>query len=621
MSLRLRLTLTYLLVTLVGLLLLGSGFTTLAARYTAQQRERELAGQADIYARYVAELARTPTELQSLAPNLSVGGILAADVSVRIFDRDGTLLSRTSGLGPFPSRPVLELSTNPVPLPISQSPQRRYVARPIVVDTTPIGIVELSHSTAAEMQVQRELRLLVVQATLIAALVMVFVSLLIAHSITRPIARLTARARALESGDPGDISGFLTTSLPSATHSARSRDELILLANSLDRMARQLQARIAEAESERARLAVVLATISEGVVALDTTGELLFANPAALALLNANAQETVVSRLSTLGLPLHTAVYGEREVQIDRRQLLITLHPVPATAHQGVSEARASSRDPLNEHIRNTAPRVPATVFVLRDITRLKELEQARTRFFRSISHDLRTPLTAIRGMLENLRDTAPVEQQPSLQTIEKEAERLARLVDELLHPSANGALLLTERRLVDMGMLVRELCALQQGRVRRAGLTLTCEAQANLPLVYGDPDRLKQAVLNLLDNALRVSPPGGHISVQVITIRPDPAAEAATVRLSVADNGPGVPPDLRERIWERGVRGVDLVGQRNMEDYGGSGLGLAIVREIVLAHGGWAWVEDNLPRGARFVLDLPGASLAIPGHRPGVVE
>jgi two-component system sensor histidine kinase BaeS len=225
---------------------------------------------------------------------------------------------------------------------------------------------------------------------------------------------------------------------------------------------------------------------------------------------------------------------------------------------------------------------------------RIAELEQARARFYRGVSHELRTPLTAIRAGLENLADGAPSAARPSIAMLEGEAARLSRLVDELLAGgarAADGAFALGARALLDLSALAAEVCALLAGRAERAGVALSA---AGAPLeLRGDRDRVKQALINLVDNALRVTPPGG--AVLVATVR---AGERA--RLAVMDGGPGVPPELRERIWEPGVRGGDDATD------GGAGLGLAIVREIASAHGGTAYLDERYGPGARFVIELP---------------
>lgn len=601
MSLTLRLTLTYLLVTLGGLLLLGVGAVTLAGAYTEQQRERALGSQADLYATYLSEIVASPETLPALAPDLATRATLPTGVQPRIFARNGARLAGDPALGPFPSRAALALISSSLPLPVSQVPGRRYVARSIAGPTGSIGVVELSQSTEDEQVLRHDLLVTVVQAALGAALVMALVSLLVARSIARPIGHLQILAEALANG---------ALDLRANSKLGARRDEIGRLAASLDHMATQLQRRIGESEGERMRLAAVLASISEGVVALDAEGGLLFANPAAERLLDVRdeGQRTederpstdagefeyldsglsILTQLQALDLPLAPPTVLEREVTLGNRQLLIVVTPTSRVLHV-VSEP---------QHI-------PASVWVMRDITRLKALEQARTRFVRSISHELRTPLTAIRGALENLHDDARPDQQAPLATLEDEAARLTRLVDELLRPPTDGALLPTERRPVDLGALARELCALQAGRARRAGVTLHCDVVPAIPLVLGDRDRLKQALLNLLDNALRATPPGGEVLVKVEETQ---ARRQSRVRVVVEDSGPGVAAELRERIWQRGVSGRDF----GLDDTGGAGLGLALVREIVAAYGGRTWVEGREPNGARFLLELPSAS------RPG---
>ncbi|NJN18103.1 MAG: HAMP domain-containing histidine kinase [Oscillochloris sp.] len=222
-------------------------------------------------------------------------------------------------------------------------------------------------------------------------------------------------------------------------------------------------------------------------------------------------------------------------------------------------------------------------------VNRINELEQARNHFYRSISHELRTPLTAIRGTIENLSDQADSDQRPALDRIDAEVARLSRLVDDLLRPPDDGRLQLTNRRRLDLAQLAADLCSLLEGRAVRAGIRLDCRSSGAAEIL-GDRDRLKQALLNLIDNALRVTPPGGKVLVEV-------GAGNNGVQLIVSDSGPGIAPELQAAIWERGTRG---------ENPGSAGLGLAISREIVVAHGGQIILDPTYQLGARFVIRLP---------------
>jgi signal transduction histidine kinase len=223
-------------------------------------------------------------------------------------------------------------------------------------------------------------------------------------------------------------------------------------------------------------------------------------------------------------------------------------------------------------------------------LARIGALEQARAQFYRSISHELRTPLTAIRAGLENLADASDPAERDAIVRLEAETQRLERLVDELLQPPPDGNLALQHVTEVELGGLAHEIADLLGGRARRAGITLQCNAAPGI-VVQGDRDRLKQAVLNLLDNALRVTPPGGAVQITV-------GATAAWARISISDTGPGVAAEAQKMIWERGQRGSNA---------GSAGLGLALVRTIAQAHGGRAELDATYgPPGARFVIALP---------------
>lgn len=222
-------------------------------------------------------------------------------------------------------------------------------------------------------------------------------------------------------------------------------------------------------------------------------------------------------------------------------------------------------------------------------LARIEAQAANQRRFYRDISHELRTPLMALGGYLENIED-APVgpEQTRALAAMQGEIARLARLADELLRNDSAPTIEIGPAQPLDLAALIEEIAANLAGRAQRGGVELHTALTPPLT-ISGDRDRLKQALLNLLDNALRATPPGGRIAV---TAQP---TERGMV-IDVVDTGPGIPPDLREAVWERGIRGAD----------GGSGLGLAIVRAIVEAHGGSA-ILLPAAEGAHFQLTLPG--------------
>ncbi len=220
----------------------------------------------------------------------------------------------------------------------------------------------------------------------------------------------------------------------------------------------------------------------------------------------------------------------------------------------------------------------------------LARLEAARREFIGKISHDLRTPLTAIKGFIVNLRDSAPTDMQATLATMDQQTDRLIRLVNDLLTLSRlqRGELQL-QAAPVDLAAVVRSAASLVRPKADRLGVSLNPDLPGNLPLASADADRLEQVAVNLLDNAIRFTPPGGTVRVLLV-------AEGQQAILRVLDEGPGLAPGEAVRAFEPYYRGPG----------GGAGLGLTIAREIVAAHGGQIWLVARPEGGAEAGFSLP---------------
>jgi signal transduction histidine kinase len=220
----------------------------------------------------------------------------------------------------------------------------------------------------------------------------------------------------------------------------------------------------------------------------------------------------------------------------------------------------------------------------------LARLEAARREFIAKISHDLRTPLTAIKGLVVNLQDTAPEEMQASLATLDEQTDRLIRLVNDLLVLSRlqRGELRLRCSE-IDLAAVAQSAVALVDEKAKRLGVALTLDMEGRPPPISGDADRLQQVTVNLLDNALRAVPAGGTVGVQV-TCDQDEAT------LIVADSGRGLTEEEQARAFEAYYSGPG----------GGAGLGLTIAREIMDAHGGRIWLRNRPEGGAESGFGLP---------------
>ena len=238
-------------------------------------------------------------------------------------------------------------------------------------------------------------------------------------------------------------------------------------------------------------------------------------------------------------------------------------------------------------------------ILVCHDLTRLRQLENTRREFVANVSHELRTPLSMIKGYAETLLHGAkddPVVAERFLHTIEKHADRLTYLIEDLLTISRleSGQIVMNIQP-VDLRPLVDEVLADLQ---LRAG-----EKQAHLQnlipgdlMVQADGDRLRQVFFNLVDNAIKYGRIGG--TVRITARRP----ESGTIEIGVRDDGPGIPADGLQRIFERFYR-VDRARSR---EQGGTGLGLAIVKHIIQVHGGEVWAASEPGQGASLCFTLP---------------
>ena len=250
--------------------------------------------------------------------------------------------------------------------------------------------------------------------------------------------------------------------------------------------------------------------------------------------------------------------------------------------------------------ISNSAGEREGTILVFHDLTRLKQLERTREEFVANVSHELRTPLSLIKGYVETLLDGAknnPEVATKFLQTIERNARRLDLLIQDLLAISAlesgrvklNVQPVLMQAAVEEVFSNLKERAAARNVKLVNALPDLTAGA---------DPDRLQQVLANLLDNAVKYGRDGGTVTIS------GRQAEDGMVEIAVRDDGPGIPAESLERVFERFYR----VDKGRSREQGGTGLGLAIVKHIVQSHGGKVWAKSEPGQGATFCFTLPQA-------------
>jgi two-component system phosphate regulon sensor histidine kinase PhoR len=421
-----------------------------------------------------------------------------------------------------------------------------------------------------------ELRRSTLFGALLAALAALAIGAWMARRITAPVAELTRVAESMRQGEY------------EARIAAPGRDELGVLAAALNRMGGEVTQRIARLTSDEARLRAMLAGMVEGVVAVDEFDRISFTNRAArdlLAMPKRGAEGRrlwEVARVSGLAELVSAARDSDSAAQAE-----LTLvqaggeRLVQSTAHRFVADDRIG------------------VVVVFADVTELRRLERVRQDFVANVSHELKTPLTSIRGYVETLLDGALHDERNNARFLEKidaNVQRLHALVIDLLSlariETQEGGLALAQ---VDWRRLLQASVRRAETLSRRRGVHVRVELDGDNFAVLGDEESLTQVVDNLLDNALKYTPEGGTVSARL-------EAQEDTVTLSVRDTGIGIPHEDQERIFERFYR-VDRARSREV---GGTGLGLSIVKHLVQAMQGEIALESEPGDGSCFTVRIP---------------
>ncbi len=257
--------------------------------------------------------------------------------------------------------------------------------------------------------------------------------------------------------------------------------------------------------------------------------------------------------------------------------------------------------------LRSEDTSVTGVVATFNDITELRNIERMKTEFVASVSHELRTPLTSIKGFIRTLLDDTEgyydrETQAEFYQIIDQECDRLVRLINDLLNVSRieAGRALDLNLKPTDVRNLMARVVTSQQSYTTRH--TLVLEAPGDLPLVIADEDKIDQMLTNLINNAIKYSPDGGHVRVAARRV-------GGEVEVSVQDEGVGIPPEHLDKIFARFHR-VDAGDVRRA---GGTGIGLYLVKHLVEAHHGRIWVNSTVGKGSTFTFTIP---LTQPGTR-----
>lgn len=453
-----------------------------------------------------------------------------------------------------------------------------YVARKVASDGQVLGFVRVSLPMEIEQQKLRQLRRYLLSSFAAAFTLVLGVGWLFSLWMSGRMRRLTVAALKLMRGD-------LTQKII-----VDSEDELRTLADSMNHMAAALKNRIRETEDKKIQLAAVLENMAEGVLALNGEGSVVVVNGAAEAMLGIDREEVI-------GKSFMESVFNHHLSDLLNQ----------ARLRGGHAGGEVELRRPVPRLLKVNAVTIagsPSSIeglLVLHDMTKIRRLERLRRDFVANVSHELKTPITSLKGFIETLLSGALANREQSekfLRMMEEDTQRLIRLVNDLLELSkieSGETQLKTEA--CNLSEEAGKVIAKLQPLAKEQGVLFENDILPDFPKVLADRDKLAQLFLNLTDNAIKFSRAGG-------TVRFSARQEGSEIRVSVSDRGQGIPEQSIPRVFERFYR-VDTGRSR---DQGGTGLGLAIVKHLVEAHGGTVACESELGKGSTFFFTLPMA-------------
>jgi len=412
-------------------------------------------------------------------------------------------------------------------------------------------------------------------ASVFMLLVTGIVSLLISRSFSSRVERLQVFSLRVAEGDFRPI------------EADRSGDALEALASSLNTTAGRLDHTIRTLTEERNLSSAILGSMVEGVAVVNASERLLFANKGFAEILDLDVPPqsgsalVEVVRQTELLEAVREVLNGQPRVEAEIVTGTLRQHFFAVTV-AAVSAAETSG-----------------AVIVLHDITDLRKLERVRRDFVANVTHEFKTPLTAIQGFAETLLGGAIDDPQNRLRFLEiilEHSRRLARLTDDLLKLSKMDAdRLELEIRRLSVSQFVESCIETTQRPAAEKDLRISVNLPPDVPDIAADRRRLAEVLQNLLDNALQYTPAGGQIMVSA-------SADDSEVTFTVSDTGIGIPQSDQPRIFERFYR-VDVARSREV---GGTGLGLAIAKHLVEVHGGRLWVESEVGQGSQFHFTVP---------------
>jgi two-component system phosphate regulon sensor histidine kinase PhoR len=560
---------TYLVIAVMAIGIIG----LLAGNQIREKLDRQIEAELFAYARIVDLSPLKDIEQRAE----QIGKITRTRVTV--IDREGKVIAETDqealSLGSHFDRPEIQearVRGRGTATRYSQTvgEEMKYVALPIRKGDQIVGYIRLARPLVEVRKSIEEFTAILLRSFLVILISSVLVAFFFSRRITEPIRSMEQFTERLRRGEaPGTLL-------------IRSSDEIGQLAENINYIVEELSKRIGALQEEKAKVEAAFSSAMDGILLLGIDGK--------IETVNQGMRNMIGERFGSILDKTPLEAFRNLDLQKALDQYRAAGQPVFHEITFG--EEPHAVFDVAITPVRGVEGSEGKTMLVFHDVTRLKKLERVRVDFVANVTHEIKTPLTAILGFVETLQEGAIEDKETArrfLTPITRHAERLNRLVDDLLTISN---IELGEVRFyfdsVALSGAVEGAMNIIQHKAKEKNIQLNKQVPEELPRIRADRDRLSQVLLNVLDNAVKFTPEGGSV-----TLTAEPAAGNEVV-VRIADTGIGVPRDEISRLGERFYR-VDKTRSREL---GGTGLGLSIVKHLMLAHRGRMEIESQLGRG-----------------------
>jgi len=582
--LRWRLTATYIGLVILSMLVLGIFSTLFLEDYFYNTLKTRLKTQSLLASRMVGEKQDTWSipRMENLVEKIS------SDVGARVtvIDNNGVVLGdseeKAAQMENHLDRPEVQGAIkNDMGTAIRHSAtldtDMMYVAVVIRHEGREAGFMRLALPLTETRQAFSRLWSVVLAGMLLAGFLTILVSFALGKRVTEPVERLTDFASRVSRGDFDSRAGV------------ESKDEIGELAGALNHMAATIKEKMRLISEGKNKLETVLANMTSGVIFINRKRQVDLVNPAAEKFLSFTGE-------GSLGVVQDALIkHPELSATIDR-----------ALESCGTMETEIKIESPQEAELQvvispisDNAGNCIGVVAVLHDITERRKVERMRKDFVANVSHELKTPVTSIKGFTETLLDGAlddPETSREFVEIIDKEADRLKRVIQDLLELSRiEGKQIQLNYEPQDLSLIVKNTVHNLRGQIQSKNIKVHYDLPETPVIAAVDRDILEQILVNLVDNAVKYTPDGGDIGITITEQSPD-------VIIKVWDTGPGIPPGDIDRVFERFYR-VDKTRSR---EQGGTGLGLSIVKHLVDLHGGTVGITSKPGTGAEFFFTLP---------------